>query len=108
MPQPSTLKCARRDDLERMNNTPQGSSRPSRGKLAQVLPVVVGITLAGLAVPCWKWYQWATAGETPYDSIGIDMNSFMPAPLHDWACDRIAQRFPRSIPPYGCNARKPG
>ena len=79
-----------------------------RRKLSQILPVVGAVVIVGLAVPTWQWYRWATAGDTPYDEIGIDLNGWMPKPLHDWACSRIAARFPRSIPPYGCSPPGPG
>ena len=77
-------------------------SRQPRSKRAQLVPVIAALILVGLATPCWQWYRWATAGDSPYDEIGIDVNAYMPAPLRGWACGRIAQRFPGSIPPYGC------
>ena len=84
----------------------EGSAAP-RGRVRQVLPVVFAVVLVGLAVPVWKWHAWATSGDSPYDEIGIDVNLYMPAPLRDWACGRIAERFPRSVPPYGCGPRQP-
>lgn len=74
-------------------------------KRSQVSPFVflpaLAVILTVMALG-WPWYRWATAGETPYDELGIDINSYMPGPLHDWACDKIAARFPRTVPPYGC------
>ena len=81
-------------------------SRPPRTRFQQLWPVVLAIVLVSLGTPVWQWYRWATAGDSPYDEIGIDLNAYMPGPIHDWACSRIAQRFPGSIPPYGCDAAK--
>ena len=82
--------------------------RAAPSKLALVLPMIAVGVLAAVAIPLWKWHRWATAGETPYDEIGIEVNSYMPGPLRDWACGRIAQRFPGSIPPYGCASARSG
>lgn len=75
---------------------------PRPSKLAQALVAIAAIVIAMLAVTGWQWFRWAAAGDSPYDEVGIGLNAYMPAPLHDWACGRIAQRFPGSLPPYGC------
>ena len=77
-------------------------------KLSRILPLVFAIVVAGLVVPVWQWYRWATAGDSPYDEVGIDLNAYMPGPMRGWACARIAQRFPGSLPPYGCPPSRPG
>ena len=76
------------------------SPRRSLVLLVLGIPLVV-IASAGAAFG-WPWYKWATAGESPYDEVGIDVNNMMPSPLHNWACARIAQRFPHTLPPSGC------
>lgn len=74
-----------------------------RPHLTQALVTVpLAIVLAVGGTVGWRWYGWATAGESPYDEIGIEVNSRMPDPLRRWACGRIADRFPRAIPPYSC------
>lgn len=87
---------------------PSQPPRPIRSRWQRVWPVMLAVLLVGLASPMWQWYRWATAGDSPYDEVGIDLNAYMPAPLHDWACGRIAQRFPGSLPPYGCATARPG
>ena len=94
--------------FEHRSSVMKSTSRLPRGKLAQILPVVVAIVIVGLATPLWQWYRWATSGDSPYAEIGIDLNAYMPGPLHDWACNRIAQRFPGALPPYGCTPSRPG
>ena len=80
-------------------------SRPAtRRRTTPKLLVAVPVALIGGFAGSfgWPWYQWATAGESPYDEVGIDVNNMMPAPMHNWACARIAQRFPGTLPPSGC------
>ena len=79
-------------------------NRPPAARRAILFLVVVPLALCAGAAGSfgWPWYQWATAGESPYDEVGIDVNNAMPGPLHRWACARIAERFPRTLPPSGC------
>jgi len=49
-----------------------------------------------------SWYQFAHNGEDPYDEVFISINGKMPSFARDWACGRIAERFPGTIPPYTC------
>lgn len=69
------------------------------GKVA----VIAASALFSLAVVIggfWLNYVYRTA--TPYDEIGIELNSRMPRPLREWACRRLQERHGRVIPPYGC------
>lgn len=69
-----------------------------------ILVLAVPLTIAASVALSFgrPWYRWATAGESPYDEVGIGVNDMMPGPLHLWACSRIAQRFPGTLPPSGC------
>lgn len=60
------------------------------------------VALAGIAVLGGQWYYYVAHGSSPYDEIGIELNSRMPKPLREWGCARVAERFPRTLPPYGC------
>ena len=85
-----------------------GSNPPTtrRGRLLLVFLVIpLVIVLSAASTFGWSWYRWATAGESPYDEIGIEVNSRLPGPLRGWACARIAARFPGTIPPYSCGRR---
>ncbi len=79
--------------------------RAPQSRLQLALLAALAVVLVGLGTPTWKWHAWATVGGSPYDEIGIDVNSYMTKPLHDWACGRIKERFPNSIPPWDCSAR---
>lgn len=78
---------------------PARSRNQTMSLLGSVLMLAVVLTVVFLV---WPWYRWATASETPYNELAIDINSYMPGPLHDWACSKVAARFPRTVPPYGC------
>jgi len=49
-----------------------------------------------------SWYQFAQNGEDPYGEVFISINGKMPAFARKWACGRIAERFPGTLPPYTC------
>ena len=62
-----------------------------------VIMLLVAIVLIG-----GRWYRYVAHGESPYDEVGIELNSRMPAPLRAWGCAQIAKRFSGTIAPYGC------
>ena len=76
--------------------------RAPQSRLALAATVAVGILLAGVGTLGWRWYRYVTAGDTPYDEVGIEVNLRLPEPLRAWGCARIKERFPRAVPPYGC------
>lgn len=76
--------------------------RAPQSRLALAITVAVGILLAGLGTLGWRWYRYVTVGDTPYDEVGIEVNRQLPEPLRAWGCARIKERFPRAVPPYGC------
>lgn len=78
--------------------------RAPQSRLALAATVAVAILLAGVGTLGWRWYRYVTAGDTPYDEVGIEVNSRLPEPLRAWGCARIKERFPRAVPPYGCQA----
>ena len=72
-------------------------SRAGLVTLLLIVPVVLGAVFLGN----WTWY--VTRGSTPYDEVGIELNSRMPEEMRRWGCARIAERFPRTLPPHGCS-----
>ena len=76
--------------------------RVPQSRLALAATVAVAILLAGVGTLGWRWYRYVTAGDTPYDEVGIEVNSRLPEPLRAWGCTRVKERFPRAVPPYGC------
>lgn len=45
---------------------------------------------------------FVTAGPAPYDEVGIEVNRRLLEPPRAWGCEGIKERFPRSVPPFGC------
>ena len=68
-------------------------------KIVQVLCVV---SIAAAVMFGGRWYHYVARGESPYDEVGIALNGHVPAPLRRWGCQRMQQRFPGQLPPYGC------
>ena len=76
--------------------------RRPQSRVGLAASVALGIGLAGLGTIGWRWYSYVTAGSSPYDEVGIEVNRRLPEPLRSWGCARIKERFPRAVPPYGC------
>ena len=79
-----------------------GEARSSRRSTTRIVLALVAVLLGAVGTLGWRWYSYITAGGSPYDEVGIELNSRAPSPLRAWGCARIADRFPGSAPPYGC------
>lgn len=73
-----------------------------RSRTALVASVAFVIILAAVGTVGWRWYHYVTAGASPYDEVGIEVNRRLPESLRDWGCARIKERSPRAVPPDGC------
>jgi hypothetical protein len=52
------------------------------------------------------YYRWVAQSETPFEELGIELHSYMPAPVQAWGCARLRARFEgKTIPPLGCQDR---
>ena len=58
--------------------------RAPQSRLALALTAAVGILIAGVGTLGWRWYRYVTAGDTPYDEVGIEINLRLPEPLRAW------------------------
>ena len=85
-----------------MNDLPRPAARSPKRLVLLLLVVPAAVIGSAAGSFGWPWYRWATAGSSPYDEVGIDVNLQMPGPLRRWACSRVAERFPRTLPPSGC------
>lgn len=63
---------------------------------------IPGVIVALSAILYTEWYRHAVAGDSPYDSNFIEINLRMPESARTWACDKIAERFPGTLPPHSC------
>jgi hypothetical protein len=66
------------------------------------LVVLMAVMVAG--VLGFYWYSYVTNTESPYQEIGIELNSRMPDPIRKWGCDKLHETFPKALPPNGCQA----
>ncbi len=82
-----------------------GVSDVSRQTLSPVkrffmLATLIVVVLAAFCLQ--QWYSYVTNTKSPYDEIGIELNSRMPLPLRKWGCDQLQANFKRGLPPHGC------
>ncbi|PZN98669.1 MAG: hypothetical protein DCF30_13660 [Hyphomicrobiales bacterium] len=64
---------------------------------------VVAITAGVVITFGYRWYDYLSNAPSPYDEVGIAINSRLPDGLRSWGCGKLKERFPRSLPPYGCS-----
>ena len=79
-----------------------GKNRRKRSARSTVLRLILGVVVVLAVLVYFKWYQFAVSGDTPYDEIFTEINSRMPQPAKDFACAKIAERFPNTLPPTSC------
>ena len=66
-------------------------------RLAVIVVLVFVVVLGGF------WYRYVTNTESPYQEVGIELNSRMPEPIRKWGCDKLRSNFSSAVPPYGCS-----
>lgn len=61
------------------------------------------VVLAVAIVLTGRWYMYVAYADSPFDEVGIALNSRMPGPINAIGCNMLKQRFAdKSIPPMGC------
>lgn len=68
-------------------------------RVARILTVSL---IAAIILIGQRWYTYVTNTTTPYDEVGIELNSYMPSPIRKWGCDHLRATFGEMPPPYGC------
>lgn len=58
--------------------------RRTQWRLGLAATVAFAILLAGVDTLGWRWYRYVTAGPTPYDEVGIEVNRRLPDLLRTW------------------------
>lgn len=69
------------------------------GKAIRILVIAIAAPLLLLG---FQWHRYVTNKDTPYNEVGITLNSWMPQPIRKWGCDQLKASFPNSLPPDGC------
>jgi hypothetical protein len=72
--------------------------------MRKLLTVLLGAVIAAAVVFGFTWYRYISNTESPYDEVGIAVNSRLPLPLREWGCARLKASFAGALPPYGCQA----
>lgn len=72
--------------------------------MKQFITIIVTIALGLTIFLGGKWYLYVTNTESPYDEIGIELNSRLPGPINAWGCSRLRETFGNVVPPYGCQS----
>jgi hypothetical protein len=67
--------------------------------------MLFAVIFAFFAVLGGRWLYYVTRSASPYDEVGIGLMLYMPEPLRAWGCARLKERFPRQLPPAGCDQR---
>ncbi|WP_313615478.1 hypothetical protein [Agrobacterium sp.] len=68
-----------------------------------LIVVIISVGFIG-----FKWYKYVTNADSPYDEVGIELNSRMPGPINKWGCDKLHETFGNVLPPYGCQGGSDG
>ncbi len=76
--------------------------------LQRVARILLISALVAIVMLGYRWYNYVTNTNTPYDEVGIELNLYMPKPVRKWGCDRLHQTFGNVLPPYGCAAEGGG
>lgn len=70
----------------------------------RILRVLLIVLIAAIVMFGWRWYQYVSNTDSPYNEVGIELNSRMPGPINKWGCDKLQQTFANALPPYGCQS----
>lgn len=71
----------------------------------KLLRIILIVVIAAIAVAGQRWYSYVTNTTDPFDELGINLQSYMPAPVRHWGCMQLKKNFGhRTLPPYGCQA----
>ena len=70
--------------------------------MAKVFRLVVIVVVIFVVVLGGYWFRYVTNTDSPYQEVGIELNSRLPEPLRKWGCDKLRSNFEGAVPPYGC------
>lgn len=80
--------------------------------MSRILSVLVAILIAVTGMIGYQYLSWVQnwkGAADPFDEIGIEIHSYMPAFVQDWGCAQLKAEFgTRTLPPYGCSTATDG
>ena len=68
-------------------------------KIIRVTLITILVGVGGIGI---SWNNYINNTNTPYDEIGIEINSRMPFVLRKYGCDKLKATFKGMLPPHGC------
>ncbi len=72
--------------------------------MLKIVSILFVFVIAATAFVGIRWHGYVSNTDSPYDEVGIAINSRLPAPLNGWGCDKLRATFGNVVPPYGCGA----
>ena len=69
------------------------------GRLGLVVVLMLGVVVVVLG---GFWADYIFRKDTPYDEVGIGLNSSLPRPVREYGCRTLKERHGNVVPPYGC------
>ncbi len=70
----------------------------------RIVRTVLIVAFISIGFIGFQWYKYVTNTESPYDEVGIELNSRAPAPINQWGCEKLKETFGNTLPPYGCQS----
>jgi hypothetical protein len=70
--------------------------------MQRLVIILFAVIFSFFAVLGGRWLYYVTQSASPYDEVGATLMMHVPEPLRAWGCARLKERFPRVLPPAGC------
>ncbi len=71
--------------------------------MRRIIPALVAVLIASISVVGYRYNDWVSNSEGPYDEVGIGLHGYMPTFIQNWGCAKLQLRFGgKALPPYGC------
>lgn len=61
--------------------------------MKKIILIALLMVVMFLIIVVGKWYQFVAYAPSPIDEVGIGLSQMMPAPLQDWGCAKLHERF---------------
>jgi hypothetical protein len=77
-------------------------TKTNMDSIMRLLRMLLIILIAFVGFFGFRWHTYVSNTDSPYDEVGITLNSNMPLPIRKWGCDKLHATFGNVLPPYGC------
>ena len=74
-------------------------------RFLRILALCIAAAIAMVGYQYLSWVMNWSGASDPFDEVGIDLHSYMPAFVQDWGCAQLKAEFgDKTLPPHGCGA----